>query len=144
MSGRKKDRIPIKEKLAAALAHTMVEVDGKLVRAISYDDAKELSSEQILSLFQFDHGVHESIDGPTVHWNLTPRFIAEHRRKSNKIDIPQIAKTKRISAEQEAFRRRMLEKSGPALEPEVEKNKPSRKIQSRPFPKVKRPMRPPP
>lgn len=107
---RKKAHISLREKLASALAHMMVEVDGKLERAIPYDDAKKMTAEELCSLFHFDHNVYEGIGGATVHWNLTPRFIAEHRRKTAKTDIPAIRKSARVAADHEAFRNRMLTK----------------------------------
>lgn len=139
MSRKPKAHISMLEKLASALAHMMIEVDGKLERAIPYDDAKRMTSQEVCSLFQFDHGIHEAIDGPTEHWNLTPRLIAEHRRKTAKVDRPQISKTDRIEGDHEAFRRKMLAKAGQSDAPHVAENstKPKRKIRSRGF--VKRP-----
>lgn len=129
------------EKLAAVLRDHMVEEDGKLVRAIPYEHARQMSSGEIYSLFEFDHGIHDAIGGPYKHWNLTARFIPEHRIKTRTKDIPQIAKTKRITKEQAAFRQRMLAKSGVADDVEKTETKPKsawpkgRKLQSRGFPK---------
>ena len=136
MSRKPKAHMPLREKLAAALAQMMVEVDGKLVRAIPHDDAKLMTAEELCSLFEFDHAIYECIGGPTKHWNLTPRFIAEHRQKTNKIDKPAIAKSKRLVEDQEAFRQRLLRKG--SLEPIVAETptKPRAKIQSRGFSKL--------
>jgi len=41
------------------------------------------------------------------------RTIRDHREKTAKIDIPQIAKTKRLTAKQEEFRRRLERKTNP-------------------------------
>lgn len=120
----------LREKLAAVLRDLMVEVDGKLVRAIPYEDAKKMTADQVISLFQFDHGIHHAIDGEHIHWNYTARMIAEHRIKTSKIDRPQIDKTKRIVEEQDAFRARMLAKStGEQSRPAT----PKAKLQSRGF-----------
>jgi hypothetical protein len=135
---KRKAHISMREKLASALAHLMVEVDGKLERAIPYDDAKRMTAEELCSLYHFDHGIPEAIDGETRHWNLTPRFIAEHRRKTANQDIPAIHKTDRLAEGHEAFRRRVLAKSGQDLGTGVEKPaaKPRSMLRSRGFQKA--------
>ena len=128
----------LSEKLAAVLRDLMVEVDGKLVRAIPYEDAKGMTCDEIIEKFDFDHGIHHAIDGPHEHWNYTARMRASHRVKSAKIDIPQIAKTKRITAKEEAFRARLLAKAtGEPVAPQ----RPKAKIKSRGFPPRQRPFR---
>ena len=131
----KKAHISLREKLASALAHMMVEVDGKLERAIPYEDAKRMTADEVCSLFHFDHGIYETIGGPTEHWNLTPRMIAEHRRKTATTDIPAIRKSDRIEAAQAEYRSRILAKS--SLDEGVEKTapKPKSRLRSRPFQK---------
>lgn len=133
----KKAHISLREKLASALAHMMVEVDGKLERAIPYQDAKRMTADEVLSLFHFDHGIFESIGGPTAHWNLTPRFIQDHRVKTAKIDRPAMAKADRISDEHAAFQRRVLAKSSPDSDSSVaeRRTKPKAKLRSRGFQK---------
>jgi len=122
----------LREKLAAVLRDLMVEVDGKLVRAIPYAHAKQMSADQIISLYHFDHGIHHAIGGDAVHWNLTARLIKEHRTKTSEVDRPQIDKTKRIVEKQEAFRDRILAKTEVSTDPD--KNpKPTAKIKSRGF-----------
>lgn len=142
--------ISLKTKLAAALRCMMVEEDGKLVPALSYDDAKFMSTEDVLSLFHFDHGIHHGIDGSDEHWNLTPRFIAEHRRKTAKIDKPMLAKAARIADKHADFQRKILAKSGHFSDVETGQKTgqkarqrryqwpKGRKMQSRPFEKRKR------
>lgn len=76
---------------------------------ISHEEAKTLTAEQIVARFQFDHyPIPHAQGGPAEPWNLTPTLTPEHREKTAKIDIPQIAKTKRISKDHEAFRARLL------------------------------------
>lgn len=98
MARKSKARIPSKVKLAAALL-TILRPDstGQLVPVISYEESKRLGPDEIIARFDFDHGVHEAIDGPTAPWNLTPRPRREHRAKTSAVDIPQIAKTKRLA-----------------------------------------------
>lgn len=129
---RKKAHIPLREKLAAALAHMLVEVDGKLQRAIPYEDARRMTADEVVSLFNFDHGIYEAIGGPTAHWNLTPRFIAEHRRKTAKIDRPAIAKSDRLSAAEQAFRAKLLRKTE-IVEEAPQPQRPRSRLKGRPF-----------
>ncbi|MDC7784827.1 hypothetical protein PQJ75_00980 [Rhodoplanes sp. TEM] len=104
--------ISLKTKLAAALL-TLRRVDenGVLVPIIPHEHAKLMSAEQIISLFQWDHyPIPHALGGPDEPWNLQPELIRPHRVKTATQDVPTIAKTKRLSAEQEEFRRRVLER----------------------------------
>lgn len=123
----------LREKLAAVLRDLMVEVDGKLVRAIPYEHAKQMSADQVISLFHFDHGIHHTIGGSAAHWNLTARFIKEHRAKTSEVDRPRIDKTKRIVEGQEAFRARMLAKTGVPIDASKNPAKSKAKLESRGF-----------
>src|SRR5215471_17438026 len=66
---------------------------------IPYDDAKQMTEDQFLSLFQWDHNIlHESKqEDRDEYWNLTPMLIKAHRSKTKK-DLKTIAKGKRIRA----------------------------------------------
>jgi hypothetical protein len=86
----KRSHINMETKLAAALLSR-----GE----IPYEDSKLMTASQICSLYHFDHHPIRVADGgETVPWNLTPRFIGEHRAKTAKIDQPQLAKQRRIRA----------------------------------------------
>jgi hypothetical protein len=66
-----------------------------------YDDAKKMTEDQFLSLFEWDHNMlvssgHEDID---MFWNLTPLFRKAHREKT-KADAKIIAKSRRIRKRQ--------------------------------------------
>lgn len=137
MSRKQKAHISLRKKLASALRCLKVEVDGKLVDAIEYEKAKTMTDAEVIALFHFDHGIHEAIDGETAHWNLTPRMVAEHRKKTAEIDIPQIAKTKRIRKSHAEFQRKILAKAGQSVENEFGKipNYGTNVLKSRPFPK---------
>jgi hypothetical protein len=88
-----------------------------------------MTADQIISLFQFDHyPIRHADGGPDEPWNLDPMLATEHQEVTAKKDIPQIAKTKRLSAAEEAFRRRMLT-------PRAERETPKSRWGSRPFPK---------
>src|SRR5262252_5076429 len=72
---------------------------------IPYVHAKQMTAAQVVSLYQFDHGIlHETRD-PDVDkfWNLTPRLIREHRTKT-KLDAKIIAKGRRIRDKHSAVR----------------------------------------
>lgn len=112
--------IPLKVKLAAALL-TMKRPNeaGILVRVISYERAKKMTADQIIAEFHFDHyPIRHADGGPCEPWNIEPRPVAEHLKKTAEIDIPQLAKQKRLRGEL--------------------KKKFKRKIPSRPFPRSDR------
>lgn len=111
---------------------------GNGLSVIDRESAKGKEASDIIrefeSMINFDHGIHVAIDGTNHPTNLTPMLIADHREKTNKIDIPQIAKTKRIQKEHEEFRRKILAKSGRAdsvANPETHKNR--SRIRGRPM-----------
>ena len=91
--------ISLRTKLASALLTIVRPNDrGELERVIPHDMAKQMSDDQIISLFHFDHyPVPHAHDGPDEAWNLEPRPIVEHRGITAKIDVPRIAKAKRLS-----------------------------------------------
>ncbi len=71
-----------------------------------------MSAEQIISLFAFDHyPIRHEAGGPDEPWNLQPRLILEHRIKTATVDVPEIAKIKRVTKKQEEFRQRLLAKA---------------------------------
>lgn len=121
----RRSHITLKTKLASALCHMLrPDETGKLVPVIPHEDAKLMTEDQVLSIFGWDHyPIRKADNGPDAHWNLTPRPILEHRRKTAKIDIPQMAKADRIIDRRNGT------------------SKAKRKIPSRPFPKVHRPLR---
>jgi hypothetical protein len=109
-------------------------------RLIPYEHAKAMTEAQIISLFQRDHWpIRKEDGGEDVHWNLFFRLIKAHATKTAKIDKPQSAHGKRIRADQEGHRRRMLAKTGG--EENLERAlawllpKPKHTIPSRRFPK---------
>ena len=107
--------IPFKTKLASALRTMLVEEDGKLVPFIDYETAKQMTEEQVISLFNFDHDpTPVAFGGSDEHHNLVPRPILEHRTKTAQHDKPRISKSVRLSDAQQEFRRRMLAKVGQA------------------------------
>ena len=107
--------ISLKTKLASALL-TMLRpnADGKLVRIIPHEEAKRLTADQILARFHWDHyPIRKADGGPDAPWNLEPRPVDEHQRKTRQVDQPQLAKQRRLRGETKA--------------------KPKQKIPSRPF-----------
>lgn len=118
----------IEEELACCIADLL---------EVPYEHRKLLTAQDIRSLVEFDHNIHNAIDGSHQHWNLTMRTILDHRQKTHKIDRPQIRKTDRITAEQKAFQARMLAKSGQADAEQERPSKPKAKIRSRGFQRPK-------
>jgi hypothetical protein len=136
MKPRKK--LPLKTKLASALLQ-MVKPDeeGRFVPVIPYEAAKTMTADQIIGHYQFDHGIHHALGGSDEPWNITPRPTKAHREKTAKIDIPAIAKTKRLSRVNEELQREVLAK------PAGQKRRKRGKIPARknPWPKSPRSMR---
>jgi hypothetical protein len=64
----------------------------------------------INSLYQFHHNIRHAEDGGDHFSNLEPMLIAPHRERTRKVDIPAIAKGKRLTLKHEEFRRRLLAK----------------------------------
>lgn len=87
------------DKLAAALRELL---------GIPYEHAKLMTAEQILSLVEWHHIRYHADGNGVEHYNLDPLPIRAHRERTAKIDIPQIAKTKRITTAQAEFRKRLL------------------------------------
>jgi hypothetical protein len=100
---------------------------------IPYEDAKQMTAAQLCSLYQFHHNVRHAESGGDHFSNLEPMLIAPHRKRTAEIDVPAIAKAKRVTHKHEEFRRRLL-----AKQPGVSARPPSRwpkgrKIRSRGF-----------
>lgn len=111
----RKASISLSVKLAAALLQMKrPTADGQgWERVIPHEEAKTLTAKQIISRFQFDHYPIREVDGgPTEPWNLDPLLTLEHRKKTAKIDLPQIAKGKRIRKAEVEHGERMAHKSG--------------------------------
>lgn len=105
----KRHHVSLKTKLAAALCQMMHDVDGRLELIFTHEEAKQLSEDQILSLFNWDHDpIPHAEGGEDAHYNIVPKLIVPHRIKTRMQDVPRIAKNKRISREHEEFRQRIL------------------------------------
>lgn len=131
----KRAHIPLIEK-AAALAAQVLE--------IPYEHRVLMTAEQVLSLLHFDHDpVPHAHGGADKHFNLTGLAIMGHREKTAKIDVPMIAKTKRIAADTTKHHAIVAAKCGLAnhdmgaviegLAPIAQKQWPKQKMPTRPF-----------
>lgn len=122
--------IRLKTKLCSALCQMLREEDGKLVPIIPHKRAKELTEDQVLAIFDWHHDpIPKAHDGPDVHWNLTPIEKAPHRKRTAEIDVPMIAKGKRIQRKQAEHKSRL---AGNPPQPTKQKRAwPSRPLQSR-------------
>ena len=98
---------------------------------------RDMTAKQICSLFQFHHvSYHAWIkeahlrNHPSV---LTPLYTPVHRERTAKIDIPTIAKSKRIRAKRAAHKAELNKKIGKEPAGELPRPRPKNKIQSRGF-----------
>jgi len=101
MDGQKKRRKEptLRAKLAAAIRELF---------KIPHEHAKLMTEDQILSLVEWHHIVYHTDTADDSHHNLEPMLIKAHKERTAKIDVPQIAKTRRISKQHEEFQRRLL------------------------------------
>lgn len=136
---RKRGHISMREEYAALIGAFL---------GIPYDHRKEMTFYHLRSLLHFDHDpIPHAHGGPDKHFNLTPLPIMAHRKKTAEVDVPQLAKTKRIEKNEAIHQAAMASKAGryqeaaqilaTAPKPPI----PKRKIPSRPFPKGHRPLR---
>lgn len=138
----KRAHVPLKVKLAATLLQMKrMDANGQLVRVISHEEAKSLTADQIISRFQFDHfPIPHAEGGPDAPWNIDPSPTPEHREKTAKVDVPQIAKSKRLRADEAEHQDAMASKGGDVLRAAITRKRqqrsrwaPGRKIPSRPM-----------
>jgi hypothetical protein len=115
--------IPYPERLAATLACLLPQEHRDELRHRMVDSAA------VLGLFHFHHITFHANRGSDFWWNLHPMLIAPHRERTRKIDVPAIAKGKRITKAHEDFRRRLLAKE--AGSPRPPSRWPHRKMQRR-------------
>lgn len=134
-------RAPISDrtKLAAALC---------LLFDIPGEDQKRMHEDHVLSLVQWDHWPIRKADGGSDEFsNLRPLLIGAHREKTATVDVPAIAKGKRIQHAEAIHDATMASKAGDyqgaavILSSVKRQQRKSRSIPSRPFPKGHRPLR---
>jgi hypothetical protein len=74
--------------LTTKLAATLLQLRGNGgKRLIPHEHAKNMTAEQIVSLYEFHHNPipkAEPFNGPDEPWNLEPRMIADHSHSTNK------------------------------------------------------------
>jgi hypothetical protein len=105
----KRPHVNLTTKLASALLNMKrLDENGVWVSVIPHDEAKTLTADEIIARFDFHHGFAWSLGGGNHPSNLTPLPREDHRDRTAKIDVPTIAKVKRLSREQEEFRSRVL------------------------------------
>ena len=119
---RARKYVRIREKWAAALAELLPQERRDELRQ------RKVPAKVVIALFHTDHNILHAFDGEDRWWNFTPLPKEVHLQKS-RLDTAIVAKSKRITREQEEIRRRML-----AKEPGKSARPPSR-WGSRPFPR---------
>ena len=77
---------------------------------IPYEDAKLMTTDQIISLYQFDHRIPTALGGSSHVSNGCPMLIAAHRLKTAGRDIPTIAKSNRLRTKWAGHKERMRAK----------------------------------
>jgi hypothetical protein len=128
---RRRAHIGLKTRLASALCQMLRPNErGVLVPVISFEQAQRMTEDEILAAFHFDHyPVPHSQGGSDHHSNIMPVPTREHQVKTAKIDIPQIAKTKRLARAASEHVAALAAKAAGAPRPAAKK--PKQKIQQR-------------
>ena len=92
---------------ARQLASALLAISGEWERARD----EKMTDAQIIAEWEWDHDpIPKAFGGPDDAWNLTPRKRADHRSKTAKLDIPRIAKDKRIRRKLTTHELRMARK----------------------------------
>ena len=138
---RKRPHISLATKLASALS----ELEFLRGTALPFHTMQSMDAKTYLHRFDWDHVIPHAHSGDIHYTNLTPMLRADHRRKTATVDVPRIAKSKRVARKQAAHAKRMDEKYLPVdvrgdmadsdAPPKSRRRWPSRKMQSRPFQK---------
>lgn len=90
--------IPLKTKLASTL---------RALGHVPYADAKLMTEDQIISLYQFHHNILHSTEQINDFWNIEPMLLVEHRKRFP-IDAAAAAKIKRLRGETGAGQRKPI------------------------------------
>lgn len=90
------------------LAHCLARLFG-----IPHEHQQAMHEDQMISLVERDHWPVPVAEGGSGHFsNVWARLIGEHREKTRKVDVPGIAKRKRIARAEAAHQARMAAKAG--------------------------------
>src|SRR3990172_12915997 len=90
--------------LSARCASALLDLQVLRGAPIDREMAKAMTAGEIIALFHADHDGEYACHGADNHpAKLTLRLIADHQRKTAKVDIPAIAKGKRLSETQREF-----------------------------------------
>jgi hypothetical protein len=96
-------RLSLKTKLATALLEIYDE-------CIPYRDAKKMSVDQIIAMFDCHHIIPVAEGGSDHPTNLSFMLRREHHELTRKYTVPRIAKNKRIARKHAAHLERMRTK----------------------------------
>jgi hypothetical protein len=105
---RPRKYVAMREKWAAALSMLLPQAVRDELRE------RRATAKEVISLFDQDHVVLFAFSGADKWWNFTPMLRAPHREKSRR-DTAIVAKVRRLSANEEDFRRRMLKPNKPRV-----------------------------
>lgn len=135
---RKRNHLPLTTKLASCLA----ELQYLRGDPIPFKQLQDMTAGQLCSLYQWDHSIYAAWNGGEHYTNITPRLTQAHREKTHKIDIPTIAKVKRIAKARrlEISRSRMAKKRATGQVMRVDVTGARDDGHNTPRPKPKRPM----
>lgn len=114
---------------------------------IPHEHQKLMHEDQVISLIERDHWpVPVAEGGANHHSNVWARLIADHREKTRKVDVPAIAKGKRIRNAETVRRFKAVAKTDPEVAAQLypaaaRLQRRKHKIANRGFGKGHRPLR---
>lgn len=116
---------------------------------IPHEHQQAMHQDHVISLIERDHWPIPVAEGGSGHFsNVWARPIGEHREKTRKVDVPGIAKRKRIARAAAEHKIALEIKAGTnpsrfmvLLEREIVKRRAKRRIAGRGFAKDHRPLR---
>lgn len=124
---RQRSYIPYPERLAATLACLLPQEQRDDLRR------RKVGRDVVIGLFDFHHVAFHAAGGSDEWFNLHPMPTHEHKERTAKIDIPAIAKAKRLTRDQQEFCRRILAKEMGRNDRPKSKWPSGRKLQGRGF-----------
>jgi hypothetical protein len=106
MSARRNKRprkyVAIRENWAAALSMLLPQEARDELRA------RKAPAKEVIALFTPDHNILHALGGADRWWNLTPMLRGPALKAKDNRDTSIVAKSDRLKAEHEDFRRRVL------------------------------------
>lgn len=130
MTRKRNNRKPNLTEQVASLILTLRRPDGNggWEPIVSFEQAKGMTAAAICKLVQWDHVIYDAWGGTNHPTNIVALPVAVHREKTALVDIPTIAKSKRIAKAWSEHKQVMDAKAGLAELPLIKKKAARKRI----------------